>query len=128
MQDAKAAKVTLAGGSAMLAAAILAGAFGAHLLEGRLSEREAALWETAARYLAYGGLALLALGAAATAGGQRLRVVRWAAPSLAAGTLVFATTVALLALGGPSWLGAITPVGGLLMVVGLCYCAAGLLR
>ena len=33
------------------AAAVAAGAFGAHALAGRLGSRELALWETAARYL-----------------------------------------------------------------------------
>ena len=37
---------------------------------------------------------------------------------LAAGTLIFSSTVAILALGGPRWLGAVTPLGGLLMIIG----------
>ena len=34
------------------------------------------------------------------------------------GTVIFSGTVALLALGGPRWFGAITPVGGTLMIAG----------
>ena len=37
---------------------------------------------------------------------------------LAAGTLVFCATLYLMALGAPRWLGAITPIGGSLMIAG----------
>jgi uncharacterized membrane protein YgdD (TMEM256/DUF423 family) len=39
------------------ALSVVAGAFGAHALAGRLGPRELQLWETAARYLMYGSLA-----------------------------------------------------------------------
>ena len=38
------------------------GAFGAHTLAGRLEPHALALWETAARYLMYGGFALILAG------------------------------------------------------------------
>jgi uncharacterized membrane protein YgdD (TMEM256/DUF423 family) len=93
------------------------GAFGAHGLRERLDAESLAVWETGARYLMYGSLALLAIGiygrqASAPPVGQP-------ASALAVGTLIFATTLAGLALGGPRWLGAVTPIGGLLMIVGL---------
>jgi uncharacterized membrane protein YgdD (TMEM256/DUF423 family) len=96
------------------ALSVVAGAFGAHALAGRLDERSLQLWETAARYLMYGALGIVLVGLAA---------VRWpgverAAWALLAGTLVFSGTVAALALGGPRWLGAVTPLGGTLMIVG----------
>jgi uncharacterized membrane protein YgdD (TMEM256/DUF423 family) len=98
------------------AAAIAAGAFGAHALAGRLGARELALWETAARYLFYSGLGLglvgLALARAELAGWI------WAGRLLAVGGAVFAGTVGALALGGPRWLGAVTPLGGTLMIAG----------
>ena len=47
---------------------------------------------------------------------------------LALGTLVFSGTVASLALGGPRWLGAITPLGGLLMIAGLALFGWAALR
>jgi uncharacterized membrane protein YgdD (TMEM256/DUF423 family) len=37
---------------------------------------------------------------------------------LLVGTLIFSFTVFALALGGPRWLGAITPIGGTLMILG----------
>ena len=42
----------------------------------------------------------------------------WAGWTLLLGALIFCDTVAWLALGGPRWLGAVTPMGGVLMVVG----------
>jgi uncharacterized membrane protein YgdD (TMEM256/DUF423 family) len=104
----------VAAGALGCALAVVAGAFGAHALAGRLDERALQLWETAARYLMYGslGLVLVGLAAARWPGAER------AAWALLAGTVVFAGTVAALALGGPRWLGAVTPLGGTLMIVG----------
>jgi uncharacterized membrane protein YgdD (TMEM256/DUF423 family) len=103
-------------GATGCALAVVAGAFGAHGLQARLDARGLELWETASRYLMYGALGLVLLGLAAerapAAGFPR------AAWALALGTLVFSGTVAALALGGPRWLGAVTPLGGLLMIVG----------
>ena len=51
-------------GAFFLAAAVGAGALGAHALRSRLDAPSLALWETAVRYLALGGTALLVLGLA----------------------------------------------------------------
>jgi uncharacterized membrane protein YgdD (TMEM256/DUF423 family) len=106
----------------LAALSVAAGAFGAHGLRARLEPADLALWETAARYLMYGALSLGLLGLAErrVAGGRSL-----AAPAilLLAGTCVFAGTVGALALGGPRWLGAVTPLGGASMIAGLA--AAG---
>jgi uncharacterized membrane protein YgdD (TMEM256/DUF423 family) len=103
-------------GALFVAIAIAAGAFGAHSLRAHLDAPHLALWETAARYFVYGGLGLVAVGIAA-----RLQPVRaWAVPGtlLAAGSVIFSVTVGLLAVGQPRWLGAITPVGGVLLIAG----------
>lgn len=99
------------------ALAVAAGAFGAHGLRSRLDAEALALWETAARYLMYGSLGLLAIGLYErfSGGGG----VGGAAMVLAAGVAVFSLTVGALALGGPRWLGAVTPLGGVLMIAGL---------
>jgi uncharacterized membrane protein YgdD (TMEM256/DUF423 family) len=96
--------------------AVAVGAFGAHGLAARLDARGLELWETAARYLMYGSLGTLLVGLAAHlrpgVGFERSAVC------LVLGTLIFAVTVGVLALGGPRWLGAVTPLGGVLMIVG----------
>jgi uncharacterized membrane protein YgdD (TMEM256/DUF423 family) len=108
------------------ALAVICGAFGAHALADRLDAHHLTLWETAARYLMYGSLSLILLGLA-TRGADRggYGAGGWC---LALGTLVFSGTVASLALGGPRWLGAVTPLGGLLMIAGLALFGWAALR
>lgn len=116
----------VAAGAFGCALAIVAGAFGAHGLKGRLDAEAMELWQTAARYLMYGSLGLVLLGLAAS----RLprRGFDAAALALAVGMVVFSGTVAALALGGPRWLGAVTPLGGLLMIAGFLLFAWTALR
>ena len=101
------------------ALSVIAGAFGAHALAARLGPRELQLWETAARYLMYGGLAIVLVGLfAAQMAPVRPRGVDAAGWCLLAGSAIFSGTVFGLALGGPRWLGAVTPIGGTLLIVG----------
>ena len=111
-------------GASVCALAVLAGAFGAHGLKARLDPGALELWETAARYFMYSGFGLIAVGLAASAMEKPLHA---AGGSLLAGSLVFSGTVAILALGGPRWLGAITPLGGLLMIAGFVLLAVAAL-
>lgn len=111
----------IAVGAVYAALAVAAGAFGAHSLASRLDPRSLALWESAARYLMYGGLGLIACGVLERLWATRLLVV--AGWSLALGAAVFSGTVFALALGGPRILGAVTPVGGLLLIVGFAAIA-----
>jgi uncharacterized membrane protein YgdD (TMEM256/DUF423 family) len=97
------------------AISVIAGAFGAHALAGRLGPRELDLWETAARYLMYGSLALVLVGLFGQAGARRVDASGWC---LLLGSLIFSGTVFALALGGPRWLGAVTPIGGTLLIAG----------
>ncbi|HEX9733829.1 MAG TPA: DUF423 domain-containing protein [Thermoanaerobaculia bacterium] len=106
----------IAAGALCCALSIAAGAFGAHGLRSRLDADALALWETAARYLMYAGLGAALVGLAALH--QARRGLDAAAVMLLAGGLVFSGTVAALALGGPRWLGAVTPLGGLLLILG----------
>jgi uncharacterized membrane protein YgdD (TMEM256/DUF423 family) len=116
-------------GALLAALAVVAGAFGAHALAARLDARALGLWETAARYLMYGGLGLALLGVwarqAPAAGGGALRAAAWC---LLAGIVVFSGTVFGLALGGPRWLGAVTPIGGTLLILGFLLFGWGALR
>ena len=116
----------IAAGALLCAASIAAGAFGAHGLRSRLDAEALALWETSARYLMYGGLGVLLIALAARPVGGWLYA--WAAASLLVGSIVFSGTVAILALGGPRFLGAITPIGGLLMIVAFAILCVAALR
>ncbi len=98
------------------AAAVGAGAFGAHGLSTRLDPHAVDLWQTAARYLMFGGLGLIAAGTLERLWAERLLYASgW---SLAAGSLIFSGTLFALALGAAPALGAVTPVGGLLLIAG----------
>ncbi len=109
----------------MCAASIGAGAFGAHGLRSWLDAEHLALWETAARYLMYGGVVVSLLGLAGRVSTVDLRVAGWV---LFAGSLIFSGTVAVIAIGGPRWLGAITPIGGALLIVGILVFAWKMLK
>jgi len=98
------------------ALSVIAGAFGAHALAARLEPRELQLWETAARYLMYGGLAMVLVGLFGAQGARR--GVDGAGWCLLLGSAIFSGTVFGLALGGPRWLGAVTPIGGTLLIAG----------
>jgi uncharacterized membrane protein YgdD (TMEM256/DUF423 family) len=100
------------------------GAFGAHALAERLDARELELWRTAVLYQGLHAPALGLVGLLAARSG-RGSASGWA---FAAGTLVFAGTLYAMALGGPRWLGAITPLGGTALIAGwllLAHAARG---
>jgi uncharacterized membrane protein YgdD (TMEM256/DUF423 family) len=103
------------------------GALGAHALRDFLQERGMTVaWETAARYHIIHSVALLAAGAGLRAGtGAVQRRLGWAAACWVAGTVLFSGSLYALALGGPHWMGPVTPLGGLVLMAGwLCVVAA----
>ena len=106
--------------SVWCAASVAAGAFGAHALSGRLTPDRLELWRTAALYLMFSGLGALASGlvrlALNPAGGPLQS--DFSGTALLLGGAIFAGTVFALALGSPRWFGAITPIGGTLLIVG----------
>ena len=94
------------------ALAVILGAFGAHALAGLLAKNGTLeIWKTASQYHFLNVLAMLVLGAT----GLRSRGTFCL---LLAGTLVFSGSLYLLAVTNIKWLGAITPVGGVLMIAG----------
>lgn len=92
------------------------GAFGAHGLEGRIPEGDLAIFETGVRYHLVHAVALVAAGwvAGRWPGGGAV-VAGWA---FLLGVLVFSGSLYLLVLTGARWLGAVTPVGGVSLLVG----------
>jgi uncharacterized membrane protein YgdD (TMEM256/DUF423 family) len=98
-------------GCACAMVAVALGAFGAHALEGRLTPERIAIWETAARYHFYHSLGLLIVGLIGMhiTGSARLR---WAGWSMLAGILLFSGSLYVLSVSGLSYLGAVTPFGG----------------
>ncbi len=106
---------TLRSGAILAALAVALGAFAAHGLKPRLDAAMLANFETGARYQMYAALTLLALG---TQTGQRR------APGfLLAGAVIFSGSLYVLALTGVKVLGAVTPIGGALMIAGFVLAA-----
>ena len=108
-------------GAALGVLAVVAGAFGAHALQGRLADKALATYEIAVRYQIYHALALVLCGLLAERGWRTAGAVR----TFAAGTLVFSGSLYALVLTGATWLGAVTPVGGVLLVLGWVLLAFG---
>ncbi|WP_019673880.1 DUF423 domain-containing protein [Psychrobacter lutiphocae] len=102
-----------------LALAVALGAFGAHGIKAFASPEQMAWWQTATQYYFYHGLGLLAIGYLI----QQGLIKSIAAWLIQIGILIFATTLYAMTLGAPRWLGAITPIGGSLMVIGWLWLA-----
>jgi uncharacterized membrane protein YgdD (TMEM256/DUF423 family) len=103
----------LAIASVLGALAVAMGAFGAHGLKPKLLELDTLeVWKTAVAYQMWHAL-LLAL----IASSPQLSPKNILASCLISGILFFSGSLYWLALGGPSWLGPITPIGGLLLIV-----------
>ena len=92
------------------------GAFGAHALKQKLAPEMLQVFETGVRYQMYHALALFVvawmihsmnIGAAAASG--------WC---FTTGIVLFSGSLYALALSGTTWLGAVTPFGGLSFLVG----------
>jgi len=98
--------------------AVILGAFGAHALHDRLvSHGSLRTWETAVDYQFWHALALLAWVLFNPS--PQSRPITPIAFSI--GNLLFSGSLYFLALGGPSWLGPITPLGGLSFMIGWGY-------
>ncbi len=92
--------------------AVAAGAFGAH----GVTDPQARAWlQTGAQYQLTHALAVFACVLLWRLGGGGAQIAAWL---FLAGSLVFAATLYLMALGAPRILGAVTPVGGALLILG----------
>jgi uncharacterized membrane protein YgdD (TMEM256/DUF423 family) len=121
-------RAALAWAGAVGASGVVLGAFGEHLLRGRLDAagmRE--VWETAVRYQLLHAVALLGFaGWLKFPGGSAGTSARWTVRLWVAGAALFSGSLYGLALGGPRWLGPVTPIGGLCLIAGwvLAACSA----
>lgn len=94
--------------------AVAAGAFGAHALKARLSSEMLMIFETGARYHLMHAAVLLAVGLVPFYNG-------WSQASgwfFTLGILIFSGSLYILALSGVRIWGAVTPIGGLMLLAG----------
>ncbi len=87
------------------AIAVAAGAFGAH---GAAGQQEAEWLRTGGLYQLIHAVAAIAI----------MGFARGPAIMLLVGAAIFAATLYAMALGAPRWLGAVTPIGGGLLIIG----------
>ncbi len=92
------------------------GAFGAHSLKESLSEKSAAIYQTAAQYQMSHALALVLFGLWASQNPDAARP--WVGWAFTAGILLFSGSLYALAMTGIRGFGAITPLGGVSFLVG----------
>ena len=96
------------------------GAFGAHAWKATLIERGMMqAWETGSRYHLLHAVAMIGLAAwtRAASGNSEMRLI-WVARLWCIGLILFSGSLYWLALGGPRWLGPITPFGGVALMAG----------
>lgn len=104
-------------GSIAMALAVLLGAFASHGLEGKLSKDMLSIFETGVRYHFYHAIGLLVIGII-THWLPSSSLLQWSGGLFASGILIFSGSLYLLALTNTSWLGAITPIGGVCFIAG----------
>lgn len=120
-------KLFLALGTINALLAVLLGAFGAHILKARLSSEMMVVYQTANQYHFYHalGLMLIALLAAHLPDSTFLN---WSGWLMLAGIIIFSGSLYILSIGGISWLGAITPIGGAAFIVSWLLLTVAALR
>ncbi|HEX6925866.1 MAG TPA: DUF423 domain-containing protein [Longimicrobiaceae bacterium] len=106
--------------------AVAAGAFGAHALRDRLPQSLLSIYETAARYQMYHALALLFTAQIHAVWPGRL--TRGAGWLFTTGIVLFSGSLYVLSMTGITWLGAITPLGGVAFLAGWASLAFAALR
>ena len=106
-------------GAGLAGLSVMLGAFGAHALKARLTEKKLATFHTATDYLGYHALALIALGILMQVLGEEVgpkltRSARW----ITAGIVLFSGSLYILTFDGPRYFGPITPLGGVCFMTG----------
>src|SRR5829696_278729 len=107
-------------GAALLALAVVFGAFGAHGLRDRLDAYSMSVWEKAVLYHFIHALGLLVAPLLAPKAANTVGVL------LTAGILLFSGSLYALALTGVRALGAVTPLGGLAFIGAWAWLAVDL--
>ncbi|MGV8095599.1 MAG: DUF423 domain-containing protein [Mangrovibacterium sp.] len=109
-------KAILLTGAALLALAVITGAFGAHILKPKLPDDMMQVYKTGVEYHFYHALGLLLVGILSIQFPSGL--INWSGICLMLGIVVFSGSLYLMALTGIKWLGAITPLGGISFITG----------
>ena len=116
-------------GAGLAGIGVMLGAFGAHSLKARLTEKKLATFQTATDYLSYHALSLIAIGILMMVLNEGLhaklqRSARW----VSTGIVLFSGSLYVLTFDGPRFFGPITPLGGLCFMIGWFILAYSLFK
>jgi uncharacterized membrane protein YgdD (TMEM256/DUF423 family) len=116
-------------GAGLAGFSVLLGAFGAHSLKARLTEKKLATFHTATDYLGYHALGLIFLGILIfLLHDEVARKLKRSAVWMSVGIIFFCGSLYGLAFDGPRFLGPVTPLGGLCFMIGWFTVAFTLLK
>lgn len=113
-------------GALMGFVSVAAGAFGAHALKQRLEPELLSIFEVGARYHMYHALAMcLAALVSTVIPGALILLSGWL---FFVGSLIFSGSLYLLALTGIRAIGAVTPIGGVILLLGWLFLALAAIK
>ena len=95
---------------------VAGGAFGAHALKNILTIDMIEVYDTGVRYHMYHAFGVMVAGGALTV--YPIKWFRYAGWAFVLGTVLFSGSLYVLSFSGIRWLGAITPLGGVLFLAG----------
>ena len=111
-------QIFMAIASILAGLAVAAGAFGAHALKDKLTERAIEIFDTTARYQMYHAPALLLVALLLTRVETPPPFLNAAGFAFIVGIAIFSGSLYALSLSGIKWLGAIAPIGGAAFMIG----------
>jgi uncharacterized membrane protein YgdD (TMEM256/DUF423 family) len=114
-------------GTLGMAMAVILGAFGAHALKSHLSEEALRWWQVGVEYHRIHAIGLIII-ASAWPWMTRPNLLKYSVYCFTLGALFFSGSLYAMALTDQRWLGAITPLGGSLWIVGWCLLARSISR
>lgn len=109
------AQLIIAIGATFAMLSVILGAFGAHALKTRFDEYSLSIFHTGTEYQMYHAFALIAVGICTHIFSLQLTVTAYI---FIGGIVLFSGSLYALAFTGIKTLGAITPIGGLLFIIG----------
>lgn len=112
---------------------VIVGAFGAHALKGKISNSLLSAYQTGTYYHMFHVLALMCLALllsrlSTTPLSLTPSILSIAGYLWMTGIVLFSGSLYGLALGGPSWLGPATPIGGTLLIAGWVCLSIGVMK
>lgn len=114
-------------GASFMALAVGFGAFGAHIAQDMLSPDRFDVFKTAVEYHFYHAIGLLILGLISQRT-ESSKWIQWSGYCMIAGILIFSGSLYILTLTDTSWLGAVTPFGGVAFISGWFFLVLGILK